>query len=215
MLHNICEASVTAKGTPKFDYFFEKRFFPESVLTLLSTSKQNHTKLLSTLSEKYFHLKSTIILIIIKTFWCFTNFPFHHKWNEARLLLINMVRKYCLTSCWNTYNVGASDLKKNQKNLKTCYSYKPAPSPHPWHPANDRRQNTPSPIGCPAPMQNSRSAYPKTAPQIPWSTPHKSHTPRRPTAKYSPGILPRLQPEEIIQRSAYRLLTNSSLSINP
>ena len=26
-----------------------------------------------------------------ETLWCFTKFSFHHKWNDARLLLINMV----------------------------------------------------------------------------------------------------------------------------
>ena len=30
------------------------------------------------------------------TFWCLT---FHHKWNEARLLIMNMVHTSCLTSC--------------------------------------------------------------------------------------------------------------------
>ena len=33
-----------------------------------------------------------------ETFWCFTKFSFHQKWNNAPLLLINMV----YMSCWTT-----------------------------------------------------------------------------------------------------------------
>ena len=33
-----------------------------------------------------------------ETFWCFAKFSFNHKWNDARLLLINMVYKSCLMS---------------------------------------------------------------------------------------------------------------------
>ena len=33
-----------------------------------------------------------------ETFWCFTKFSFHHKWNDARLLLINIVYTICLTN---------------------------------------------------------------------------------------------------------------------
>ena len=40
--------------------------------------------------------------IIFGTFLNFTTFSFHHKWNKARLLAINMVYKSCLTSCWMT-----------------------------------------------------------------------------------------------------------------
>ena len=34
--------------------------------------------------------------------WCFTKFSFHHKSNDARLLLINMVYMSCLMSCRTT-----------------------------------------------------------------------------------------------------------------
>ena len=37
-----------------------------------------------------------------ETLWCFTKFSFDHKRNDARLLLINMVYKSCLTSCQTT-----------------------------------------------------------------------------------------------------------------
>ena len=36
------------------------------------------------------------------TFLCFTKFCFAQKWNDARLLLINMVYMSCLTSCKTT-----------------------------------------------------------------------------------------------------------------
>ena len=34
-----------------------------------------------------------------ETFWCFTKFFYHHKWNEARLLVVNMVYTICPASC--------------------------------------------------------------------------------------------------------------------
>ena len=34
--------------------------------------------------------------------WCLTKFTFHHKWNEAWLLVINMAHTSCLTSCRTT-----------------------------------------------------------------------------------------------------------------
>ena len=43
---------------------------------------------------------SSIFIFIVLIFWCFTKFSFHHKWNEAPLLVINMVYTGCLTSCW-------------------------------------------------------------------------------------------------------------------
>ena len=42
---------------------------------------------------------SSIFIFIVLIFWCFTKFSFHHKWNEAPLLVINMVYTGCLTSC--------------------------------------------------------------------------------------------------------------------
>ena len=37
-----------------------------------------------------------------ETFRCFTKLSIHHKWNDVRFLLINMVCTSCLTSCWTT-----------------------------------------------------------------------------------------------------------------
>ena len=37
-----------------------------------------------------------------ETFGCFTKFSFHHKRNDARLLLINTVYTSCFTSCCTT-----------------------------------------------------------------------------------------------------------------
>ena len=45
-----------------------------------------------------FSFSSNFIFIVL-IFWCFTKFSFQHKWNEAPLLVINMVYTGCLTSC--------------------------------------------------------------------------------------------------------------------
>ena len=45
---------------------------------------------------------SSIFIFIVLIFWCFTKFRFHHKWNEAPLLVINIVYMGCLTSCWTS-----------------------------------------------------------------------------------------------------------------
>ena len=47
-----------------------------------------------------------------ETFWCFMKFSFHHKWNDARLLLMSMVYTSCLTTCRTTQELG----------LKSCRS---------------------------------------------------------------------------------------------
>ena len=47
-------------------------------------------------------LQTISILRYFETFWCFTKFSFHHKRNDVRLLLKNMVYTSCLTSCRTT-----------------------------------------------------------------------------------------------------------------
>ena len=51
------------------------------------------------------HIYSLLILQsfseYFETFWCFTKFSFHQKWDDMRLLLKNMVYMSCLTS-WRT-----------------------------------------------------------------------------------------------------------------
>ena len=54
---------------------------------LKAIQKINFTENLQSVSE-YF-----------KTFWRFTKFSFHGKWNNERLLLINMVYTSSPTSC--------------------------------------------------------------------------------------------------------------------
>ena len=54
----------------------------------------------------YFNLSPTIIVIIFCDFWCFIKFFFNHKWNESRLLVINMVYTRWLNSCRMTDNLG-------------------------------------------------------------------------------------------------------------
>ena len=50
-------------------------------------------------------------LYYFETFWYFTNFSFNHNWNEAQLLVINMVYTRFLASCWTTYPVGKRHLQ--------------------------------------------------------------------------------------------------------
>ena len=49
-----------------------------------------------------FFCVATIIFIIFWDFWCFIKFSFHHKCNEAQLLMINVVHTSCFTSCQTT-----------------------------------------------------------------------------------------------------------------
>ena len=37
--------------------------------------------------------------------WCFSKVSLQHKWNDMRLLLINMVYRSCLTSCQTTWDL--------------------------------------------------------------------------------------------------------------
>ena len=60
--------------------------------------------------EKHKHTHTTIksserpttTFIIFWDFLVFYQISFHHKWNDARLLLMNIVYMSCLTSCWTT-----------------------------------------------------------------------------------------------------------------
>ena len=54
----------------------------------------------------------TIMVIIFWDFWCFTKFSFHHKWNEARLLVINMVYTSYLTSFQTTWDLITAEKQK-------------------------------------------------------------------------------------------------------
>ena len=48
---------------------------------------------------------ATIIFIIFWDFLMFSQICFHHKWNDAWLLLINMLYMSCLTSCQNDFKL--------------------------------------------------------------------------------------------------------------
>ena len=47
------------------------------------------------------------MVIIFCDSWYFAKFSFYHKWNNAWLLVINMVYKSYLTSCWSTWDLGS------------------------------------------------------------------------------------------------------------
>ena len=55
--------------------------------------------------EKYLSNDSLIKQTIMETFWFLTKFSFEEKWNEAWLLVINMVYTSCLASCWTTWDL--------------------------------------------------------------------------------------------------------------
>ena len=59
------------------------------------------------------------------TFGCFTKFIFHHKYNEARLLVINMIYISCLTV---PDGLILLEIRKYQENLKTLYNGSLVPS---------------------------------------------------------------------------------------
>ena len=64
-----------------------------------------------------------------ETFQCFTKFSFHHKWNEGRLLLINMVY-----TSWG----GLCPHKKKKKRLRILVNYEisgKCPNPIEWWPS--------------------------------------------------------------------------------
>ena len=56
--------------------------------------------------------ESTITFIISWDFLMFYQIFFHHKRNEAWLLLINMIYTSCLTSCRMTYILGSKEIIK-------------------------------------------------------------------------------------------------------
>ena len=59
-------------------------------------------------------------------FLCFSKFFFHHSWNKAWLLVINIVYANCLTNC---QRLRILFYKKNQENLKILKQYSLALSP--------------------------------------------------------------------------------------
>ena len=67
------------------------------------------------------HLTSTsssrITFITISEFWCFTKFFFQQEWNDAWLLLINMVYTSCLTSSQTTQYWGSQEIRKYQESV--------------------------------------------------------------------------------------------------
>ena len=65
----------------------------------------------------FLHLKSWAWHLV--TFLCFKKFFFHHNWNAARLLVINMVYTSWFTSNRTTLDIGSSENRKYQENLKT------------------------------------------------------------------------------------------------
>ena len=87
----------------QYSLFFQVKSNWNSLFQYFSI--MNQCERLRIMLEKIFDgwwLYATIIFIYFETFWCFTKFSFHYKWNDARLLLTSMVNTCCLTSCRTT-----------------------------------------------------------------------------------------------------------------
>ena len=108
-------------------------------------------------------------------FWYFTNFSFHHKWNEAWLLVKNMVLKGCLAHCQATEVQEISKhpriiilIKSTSINPPTRTNPPPpqqraSHTPIPARNApNGRKQDDPIPPATP-----TKSTAPQSPPQIP------------------------------------------------
>ena len=79
-------------------------------------------------------------------FWYFTNFSFHHKWNETWLLVKNMVLKGCLAHCQ------ATEVQEISKHPRIIILIKSTPinpptwtNPPPRHPDKLDRSPKPAP----------------------------------------------------------------------
>ena len=76
--------------------------YAETILTsCIATLPLQFTKTLNQLFH-WFCTKRQSFLKYFETFWCFTKFVFHCKWNDAQLLIMNMVYTSCLTSSQTT-----------------------------------------------------------------------------------------------------------------
>ena len=66
-----------------------------------------------------------------ETFLCFKSFYFHHKWNDGRLLLINIVYTSCLWSCLTRCQMTRFRISGNIRKLSKRHRMMPsAQSPH-------------------------------------------------------------------------------------
>ena len=69
---------------------------------------------------------------------CFTKLFFHHKWNDGRLLVINMVYTSCLTSCQTTEDLIKVLLILEKNSLAAVWTPTPKPEPAQKYPAGHR-----------------------------------------------------------------------------
>ena len=102
-------------GASTTDAGFQKKKFGSGTTALIFSNDEMNVIMKTTKSFKESDLLTKDVNVTIKneageqnggiqgeTFWYFTKFSFNHKWNNTRLLLMNMVHTSCLTSCGTT-----------------------------------------------------------------------------------------------------------------
>ena len=57
------------------------------------------------------------VLKYFEPFGCFTKFSFHHKWNDERMLLINMVYASYLTTSRTISDLGSWETEKIEERF--------------------------------------------------------------------------------------------------
>ena len=125
-------------------------------------------------------------------FWYFTNFSFHHKWNETWLLVKNMVLKGCLAHCQ------ATEVQEISKHPRIIILIKSTPINPPTRtnppPPQQRASHTP------IPARNAPNGRKQDDP-IPPATPTKSTAPQSPPQIPAP---PATQPQRKMGESLKR-----------
>ena len=116
--------------------------------------------------------------------WYFTNFSFHHKWNEAWLLVKNMVLKGCLAHCQATE---VQEISKHPRIiiLIKSTSINPLPPTPPPPPPTKGEPHTDPRTQCAKRTQTRRPHTPRHPDKIdssPKPTPN-TRNPGNPTAK--------------------------------
>ena len=104
-------------------------------------------------------------------FWYFTNFSFHHKWNEAWLLVKNMVLKGCLAHCQATE---VQEISKHPRIIILIKSTSINPPTRTTPPPPQQRASH-----TPIPARNAPNGRKQDDP-IPPATPTKSTAPQSP-----------------------------------
>ena len=114
----LCRAVPPANRTEEGQFIYQCSFLHKKQIVLLETYlKITCSNLIDYFGNTSKQSSYNQFHNILRLFDVLPKFSFRHKWNDGRLLLINMVYRSCLKSSRTTWDGGSYEIGKYQESV--------------------------------------------------------------------------------------------------